>query len=95
MVPRATFTSYYGRPIIKSPAVVPMTEQPRRGRIRPLISGLILRSQTDERLALLASAGNQQAFSAIYERYQRELGSHARRIVRLRDGLIESDARQQ
>jgi RNA polymerase sigma-70 factor (ECF subfamily) len=59
-----------------------MTEQPRRGRIRPLLSGLILRSQTDERLALLASAGNQQAFSAIYERYQRELGSHARRIVR-------------
>ncbi len=59
-----------------------MTDQPRRGRIRPLLSGLILRSQTDERLALLASAGNQQAFSAIYERYQRELGFHARRIVR-------------
>jgi RNA polymerase sigma factor (sigma-70 family) len=59
-----------------------MTEQTRRGRIRPLLSGLILRSQTDERLALLASAGNQQAFSAIYERYQRELGSHAHRIVR-------------
>ena len=59
-----------------------MTENPRSGRIRPLVSGLVLRSQTEERLALLASKGNQQAFSAIYERYKRELGSHARRIVR-------------
>jgi len=59
-----------------------MTEDLRSGRIRPLLSGLVRRSQTDERLALLASTGNQQAFSAIYERYKRELGSHARRIVR-------------
>jgi RNA polymerase sigma factor (sigma-70 family) len=43
---------------------------------------VVLRSQTDERLSGLASAGNQQAFTAIYERYRRELGSHARRIVR-------------
>ncbi len=59
-----------------------MTENPRRGRLRPLLSGMVLRSQTDERLSALASAGNQQAFTAIYERYRRELGSHARRIVR-------------
>jgi len=59
-----------------------MTAKPTKGRIRPLLSGLILRSQTDERLGLLAGAGNEQAFSTIYERYQRELGSHARRIVR-------------
>src|SRR6202011_1090176 len=59
-----------------------MTENPRRGRLRPLLSGVLLRSQTDERLSALASAGNQQAFSAIYERYRRELGSHAQRIVR-------------
>ncbi len=59
-----------------------MTENPTRGRLRPLLSGVLLRAQTDERLAALASTGNQQAFSAIYERYRRELGSHARRIVR-------------
>jgi RNA polymerase sigma factor (sigma-70 family) len=43
---------------------------------------VLLRAQTDERLIALASTGNQQAFSAIYERYRRELGSHAGRIVR-------------
>jgi RNA polymerase sigma factor (sigma-70 family) len=59
-----------------------MTENQKRGRLRPLLSGVLLRAQTDERLAALASTGNQQAFSAIYERYRRELGSHACRIVR-------------
>jgi RNA polymerase sigma factor (sigma-70 family) len=41
-----------------------------------------LRTQTDERLTALARTGNQQAFSTIYERYRRELASHAGRIVR-------------
>ncbi len=59
-----------------------MTENPRTGRLRPLLSGVVLRSQSDERLSALARAGNQQAFTAIHERYRRELGSHARRIVR-------------
>jgi RNA polymerase sigma factor (sigma-70 family) len=59
-----------------------MTENQKRRRLRPLLSGVVLRSQTDERLAALASTGNQQAFSTIYERYRRELGSHACRIVR-------------
>src|ERR1035437_9713389 len=68
--------------ILTSPVVVPMTENPRRGRLRPLLSGVVLRSQTDGRLCALASAGNQQAFSTIYERYRRELGSHVGRIVR-------------
>lgn len=68
--------------IISSPAVVSMTENPRTGRLRPLLSGVVLRSQSDERLSALASAGNEAAFTAIYERYRRELGSHARRIVR-------------
>lgn len=59
-----------------------MTPNPKRGRLRPLLSGVLLRTQTDERLAALAAIGNQQAFSVIYERYRRELASHACRIVR-------------
>ena len=43
---------------------------------------MVLRSQTDQRLCALAAAGNHQAFTAIFERYRRELGSHAARIVR-------------
>lgn len=59
-----------------------MTKSQKSRRLRPLLSGALLRSQTDERLAALASAGNEQAFGVIYERYGRELGSHAERIVR-------------
>jgi RNA polymerase sigma factor (sigma-70 family) len=70
------------RSIIESPTVVPMTQTQKRRRLRPLLSGVLLRTQTDERLTALAGTGNQQAFSAIYERYRRELGSHASRIVR-------------
>lgn len=68
--------------MLSPPAVVPMTENPRTGRLRPLLSGVVLRSQTDARLCTLASAGNQQAFSAIFERYRHELRSHAGRLVR-------------
>lgn len=59
-----------------------MTEVQKTGRLRPLLSGVLLRSQTDERLAALAGAGNQPAFNVIYERYRRELSAHARQIVR-------------
>src|ERR1700681_1283844 len=68
--------------ILTSPVVVPMTENPRKRSLRPVLSGVVLRSQTDGRLCRLASAGNQQAFSVIYHRYRRELASHAGRIVR-------------
>ncbi|MHB8693368.1 MAG: RNA polymerase sigma factor [Solirubrobacteraceae bacterium] len=59
-----------------------MTDNLRRRRLRPLMSGVVLRSQTDARLAALAAGGSQQAFSTIYERYRRELVTHAGRIVR-------------
>jgi RNA polymerase sigma factor (sigma-70 family) len=59
-----------------------MTQTQKRGRLRPLLSGVLLRTQTDERLTALAGTGNQQAFGALYERYRRELVSHASRIVR-------------
>ncbi len=59
-----------------------MTDNRLGGRVRPALSGLVLRSQTDARLGALAATGSQPAFSTIYERYQRELCSHARRIVR-------------
>ncbi|MGI8428032.1 MAG: sigma-70 family RNA polymerase sigma factor [Solirubrobacteraceae bacterium] len=59
-----------------------MTDNRLAGRVRPALSGLVLRSQTDARLVALAATGSQPAFSTIYERYQRELSSHARRIVR-------------
>lgn len=51
-------------------------------RLRPLISAVVLRSQSDSRLAMLASDGHQLAFTTIFERYQRELIAHAARIVR-------------
>ncbi len=51
-------------------------------RLRPLLSGVVLRSQSDARLAELASDGHQLAFTTIFERYQRELRVHAARIVR-------------
>ncbi len=59
-----------------------MTDNRLRGRVRPALSGLVLRSQTDARLGALAATGSRPAFGTIYERYQRELRSHARRIVR-------------
>ncbi|MGI8803491.1 MAG: sigma-70 family RNA polymerase sigma factor [Solirubrobacteraceae bacterium] len=63
-----------------------MTDKPNETRstrrLRPLLSGVVLRSQTDARLAALAREGNQPAFTAIVERYQRELRAHAARIVR-------------
>jgi len=51
-------------------------------RLRPLLSTVLLRAQSDERLAALVAAGHQPAFAVIFERYQRELRAHARRIVR-------------
>ncbi len=63
-----------------------MTDKPNEPRstrrLRPLLSGVVLRSQTDARLAALAREGNQPAFTAIVERYQGELRAHAARIVR-------------
>ncbi len=49
--------------------------------MRPLLSGAVLRSQTDERLVALAREGHDQAFVAIAQRYRRELMAHARRLV--------------
>jgi RNA polymerase sigma factor (sigma-70 family) len=50
--------------------------------LRPRISGVVLRSQSDARLALLAREGHQLAFTTVFERYQREFVVHAARIVR-------------
>jgi RNA polymerase sigma factor (sigma-70 family) len=46
----------------------------------PWLSDLFLRSQSDERLVALAGAGQQRAFTAIVERYGRELQAYARRL---------------
>ncbi len=51
-------------------------------RLRPLLSGVVLRSQSDARLSELARDGHQLAFTTLFERYQSELGNHAARIVR-------------
>jgi RNA polymerase sigma factor (sigma-70 family) len=57
----------------------------------PWLSDLFLRSQSDERLVALARAGQQRAFTAIVERYSRELQSYARRL----DGERAEDLVQQ
>ncbi len=51
-------------------------------RLRPLLSGVVLRSQSDARLAQLAGDGHQLAFTTIFERYERELVAHAAGVVR-------------
>ena len=50
--------------------------------LRPLLSAVVLRTQSDERLAELAAGGSQLAFTVIVERYRGELATHARKIVR-------------
>jgi RNA polymerase sigma factor (sigma-70 family) len=50
------------------------------GSVRPLVSAVVLRSQTDVRLIALARDGHEQAFVAIAQRYRRELMAHARRM---------------
>ena len=51
-------------------------------RLRPLLAGVVLRSQSDARLAQLASEGHQPAFTTIFERYQGELVASAAGVVR-------------
>lgn len=51
-------------------------------RLRPLLAGVVLRSQSDARLAQLAGEGHRPAFTAIFERYERELVAHAAGVVR-------------
>lgn len=46
----------------------------------PSLSELLLRSQSDERLACLARAGHERAFATIVERYRSELLAFARRL---------------
>src|SRR3981081_1488953 len=46
----------------------------------PWLSDLFLRSQSDERLVVLARAGHERAFVAIVERYRPELYAMARRL---------------
>ncbi|GAC1434336.1 MAG: hypothetical protein NVSMB51_01250 [Solirubrobacteraceae bacterium] len=65
--------------------MVHMSQVHKIGWLRPRLSGVVLRSQSDARLVALAAAGNEPAFAAIVERYKRELHAHAGRIVR-RDG---------
>lgn len=50
--------------------------------VRPLLSSVFLRAQSDERLSALAQGGNRHAFAVIFERYVSELRAHAVRIVR-------------
>lgn len=47
----------------------------------PWLSERLLRTQTDERLVVLARAGHEGAFVAIVERYRRVLADHARRVA--------------
>src|SRR6202035_6090175 len=46
----------------------------------PWLSDLLLRTQTDERLAALARLGHQRAFETIAERYKGPLSAYAQRI---------------
>jgi RNA polymerase sigma factor (sigma-70 family) len=46
----------------------------------PWLSDRLLNSQSDERLAALASAGSERAFAAIVQRYRRPLLAFARRL---------------
>src|SRR5947209_1672358 len=46
----------------------------------PWLSDLLLRTQTDERLAALARLGHQRAFEIIAERYRLALQAYAHRI---------------
>ncbi len=48
----------------------------------PLISSVVLRSQSDAVLTGLAADGHQLAFKMIFQRYERELRVHAARVVR-------------
>jgi len=50
--------------------------------VRPLLSSVFLRAQSDERLSALARGGNRHAFAVIFERYASELRAHAARVVR-------------
>lgn len=61
---------------------MPVNAKAPRGRLRPLLSGVVLRAQSDARLSLLAREGSHAAFDAIYERYSGELRAHAARVVR-------------
>jgi RNA polymerase sigma factor (sigma-70 family) len=47
----------------------------------PLLSTLLLRSQSDERLAAMARAGHEQAFATLVQRYRRPLSAYAQRLV--------------
>jgi RNA polymerase sigma factor (sigma-70 family) len=47
----------------------------------PRLSQLLLRSQSDERLLSLASAGQEPAFATLVERYRSSLERYARRLV--------------
>ena len=47
----------------------------------PQLPTVLLRAQTDERLARLAALGSERAFEAIVERYRRPLLGYARRIA--------------
>lgn len=64
--------------------VVPVTGAAKQHRrsILPLLSAVILRAQSDERLCELTREGSRPAFETIFDRYSRELRAHAARIVR-------------
>src|SRR6476646_2485447 len=47
----------------------------------PLLSGALLRTQSDERLAGLAAGGHDRAFEVLVERYRRPLLRHVRRTL--------------
>ena len=47
----------------------------------PIISTTILRTQSDERLVVLAKDGHERAFEALVERYRKPLHRHVRRLL--------------
>ncbi len=50
-------------------------------RIRPTLSSVFLRTQSDERLVALARQGYEAAFEAIVERYRRPIQGYCRRLL--------------
>ncbi len=52
-----------------------------RTPVTPHVSTTLLRTQTDERLVLLATAGHDRAFEAIVDRYRRPMMRYAKRFL--------------
>lgn len=72
-----------------------LTPGPRERSMLPttMLSAIVLRTQSDEKLAVLAAGGSEAAFEAIVQRYRRDLLAYCSRLL-LSDSRAE-DAVQQ